>query len=58
MSHEPHGSVASGVPVCRSPDALGSLTAGREHGGRKHVRTLMNRMGLETRYRKPRTTFV
>ncbi len=24
--------------------------------GRKHVRTLMNRMGLETLYRKPRTT--
>src|SRR5712671_7009939 len=46
----------SGVPLRRLADA--ARPAGRRgcKTGRRHVKTLMKRMGIEALYRRPRTT--
>ena len=47
---------ASGVPLRRKSDV--ERPAGGRGGkiGRRHVKTLMRRMGIEALYRRPRTT--
>ena len=47
---------ASGVPFAGSRMLRGLLAAERCKIGRRHVKTLMKRMGLEALYRRPRTT--
>src|SRR3974390_2720355 len=43
-------------PFAGSPMLRGPLAAGGCKIGRRHVKTLMKRMGIEALYRRPRTT--
>ena len=52
----PDRRTAPGISVCRQPDAARHAAAGRPRIGRKHVGTLMKRMGIEALYRKPNTS--
>jgi hypothetical protein len=48
---------ATGVPLCGSTDVFrGLLGAEGSKIDRRHVRTLMRRMGIEALYQRPRTT--
>ena len=47
---------ASGVPLRRKSDVRGLLVDEGCKIGRRHVKTLMRRMGLEALFRRPRTT--
>ena len=55
--HAASGPTASGVPLRRKSRMLrGLLVAEGCKIGRRHVKTLMRRMGIEALYRRPRTT--
>ena len=53
--HAADGRIPPRLPVRGQPDVAGSPERDGVEIGRRHVATLMNRMGIEAMYRKPNT---